>query len=258
MQQKFFPTKIQRKNILLFFTRELIRNSGGYFFTLNEIVKEKEHEKKNLKNSESLTDISKELRKKQEHIFAEEQMLKQTIREEIPVQENQDEFAVGIGAEGIAETLKSRMYEQSLNLLPEKKEKFLVPLRGAKLVVPETRLPEHFQYLKPTPSDERIDLGKLNPLIKDPRVREIECAGPDANVSVTGTMGNKNTGINLSRDEISEIIDRFSAASKIPVHEGVFKVVFGNMIFMAIVSEIVGSRFTIKKMIAEMPPRRQF
>ena len=225
MQQRFFLTKIQKKNILLLFTKELIRNSGEDFYTLGKIVNEKEENK----------------------IFGKKQ---------IPLKVNLPRVNLGIGAAGVTEKLKSQSYEKSLQPLTPPKEKFRKPLGEAKLVVPETKLPTHLEYLKPSPSKETIDLGKLNSLIKDPMIRIIECPGPDQNITVTGTMGTKGTGMTLSRDEISGVIDRFSIASKIPVAEGVFKVVLGNLIFMAIVSEIVGSRFTIRKMIAEMPMRR--
>ena len=45
MQQKFFLTKIQKKNILLFLTKELIRNSGGDFYKLEKEIKEKENQR---------------------------------------------------------------------------------------------------------------------------------------------------------------------------------------------------------------------
>jgi len=61
-------------------------------------------------------------------------------------------------------------------------------------------------------------------------------------------MGIKKTGIILDKEEIDNIIQRFSRETKIPVQEGIFKVVAGRLIFLAIISEIVGSKFTIKKM----------
>jgi hypothetical protein len=141
-------------------------------------------------------------------------------------------------------------YEPSLRPAPPQKESFRQALGDAKLIVPETKLPTQFQYLQPTPTNQEIDLAKLNPLIKDPRVKIIECSGPEQNIMVTGTMGTQKTGIIMNKEEISDVIERFSKISKIPVHEGVFKVVFGRFIFMAIVSEIIGSRFTLRKMIA--------
>ena len=41
---------------------------------------------------------------------------------------------------------------------------------------------------------------------------------------------------------------RFSEAAKIPVHEGIFKVAIGKLVLSSIVSQIVGTKFIIKKM----------
>ncbi len=116
------------------------------------------------------------------------------------------------------------------------------------LRVPEPKLPPHLQYLKPIPTTNReIDLEKLNPLIKDPAVKTIE-VNPDKKVIVTGTMGTKPTNIILSKEEIDKIIKKFSEATKIPINEGIFRVVVGRLILSAIISEVVGSKFIIKKM----------
>ena len=89
---------------------------------------------------------------------------------------------------------------------------------------------------------------KLNPLIKDPAVRTIE-VNPDEKVIVTGTMGTKPTSIILSKEDIDKIIKKFSETAKIPVYEGIFRVVVGKLILSAIISDVVGSKFIIKKMM---------
>ena len=117
----------------------------------------------------------------------------------------------------------------------------------APLQIPESRLPRTVEYLKPTPTQKAIDLGKLNPLITDRLVRVIECNGPDERIIVMGAMGRKSTKIILTKEEIDDMIKRFSQAAKIPVNEGVFRVVLGNLILSAIVSKIIGSKFLIRK-----------
>lgn len=154
------------------------------------------------------------------------------------------------GIENVAEELRAEKYRISLKPMPPQKEINRPALQPARIIIPEERLPYHFQYLQPTPTNKDIDLGKLNPLIKDQMVRIIDCPGPDQNVVVTGNMGTKKTGIMLGRDEINEVVEKFSKESKIPANEGVFRVVIGRFIFLAIVSEIIGSRFTLRKMIA--------
>ena len=117
-----------------------------------------------------------------------------------------------------------------------------------RLRIPEPRLPATVQHLRPLPTKHELDLGKLNSLVRDPMVRIIESNGPNQKIVVMGTMGRKNTSISLNKEEIDFIIKSFSHATKIPVQEGIFKVVFGRLVLSAIVSDIVGSRFTIQKM----------
>lgn len=117
------------------------------------------------------------------------------------------------------------------------------------LKVPKTNLPPHLQYLKPIPRNEEIYLGKLNFLLQDPVIRDIECDGPDREIIVSGTMGTKKVRMVLTKEEIDEIIKKFSEISKIPADEGLFKIVAGKLMFTAIISRIASSRFLIRKMI---------
>jgi len=136
-------------------------------------------------------------------------------------------------------------------LLPRRRFKRLpIPV----LRIPELRLPRSLQYLKPTPTKLEVDLGKLNPLIKDPLVRSVECRGTEEPVVVQGKMGLKKTKIILDKEEIDQVIKKFSEAAKIPLHEGVLKMAKGNLILSAIISEIVGSKFIIKKMAYSQNP----
>ncbi|HTY44051.1 MAG TPA: hypothetical protein VMC80_02315 [Patescibacteria group bacterium] len=115
------------------------------------------------------------------------------------------------------------------------------------LRIPEPRLPETFSYLKPLPTAVSIDLGKLNPLIKDSNVRLIECDAPDENIIVEGNMGRKPTGIILNQEEVTDIINRFSEKAKIPINTGIYRVVIGRLLFLAIISEVLNSKFVIRK-----------
>ena len=153
----------------------------------------------------------------------------------------------------ILEGKRGRIEEDLFSDYDEVQKKIFKPLRKPKkliLRIPKTRLPKHLQYLKPTPSNvPEIELGKLNQLIKDPVVRTIQCDGPDRNIFVKGNMGTKNTNIVLTKQEIEDIIKKFSEATKIPTTEGLFKVVYGKLNFNAIISQVTDSRFIITKMI---------
>ena len=231
----------QKKEILIRIVAELIRNSGGYIYTLEKFIKDKERDIKDAtkKRHESLVELVHE----QEITEGGKILQKEILKEQNSEKKEAEEFNKSL----------IQRFESSLRQAPLKIEKFQ-PLGNAKLIVPEEKLPAHLQYLRPIPSGRDLELGKLNPLIKDPQVVTIECPGPDSDIMVSGgTIGTKKTGITLNRDEISDVVDRFSRGAKIPVHEGVFRVVVGRLVFLAIVSEIIGSRFTIKKMIAEIP-----
>jgi len=143
----------------------------------------------------------------------------------------------------------------SIGMFETQKNPHINPFRKSfkkvRLSIPESRFPMHIQYIRPVPINKEIELGKINPLIRDSMVRTIECYGPGENIVVQGNMGTKKTGIILNREEIEDTIQRFSKETKIPVQEGIFKVVAGRLIFLAIISEIVGSKFIIKKMFYE-------
>lgn len=212
ISQKFSESR--KRFILLQFTKELIRHSGkGEILELENILKEQSEKKEREATEEiKLTRIVERTKKPEEELIRSLE-LKPIKPSQVPQQ-----------------TRRS-----NLNL----------PI----LRIPRPKLPPRFQYLKPTPTDVEIDLGKLNPLAKDPLVKNIECNGPNKNIIVEGTMGRKKTHITLNRKEIEEIIYTFSKTAKIPIHEGVFKVAVGKFILFAINSEIISSKFIIRKIV---------
>ena len=133
----------------------------------------------------------------------------------------------------------------------------LPPKPRGPLVIPEPILPQRFQYLRPYATSFEMDLGKLNPLLKDPLVEIIEGNGPYEHVMVIGSMGRKPTDIILSQEEMDEIVRKFSKTSKIPIHIGIYRVVVGGLILLAIVSEVINSKFIIKK-IPRYSPNNPF
>lgn len=215
----------KKQVFLLLFTRELINNSENGLFQLKKILEEK--------NRPVKEEIPPAEIKKQE-IKKEEPPLIRSILSEAPRRRNGGELSV------VEPAIPIKINRREIS---EEKQRGYPVLR-----IPEPTLPPELQYLKPVPSNREIDLDKLNSVINDPLVRQIECEGPNKPIIVSGGMGRKPTGIILMNNEIEDIIDRFSRASKIPVDFGIYKVVVGNLIFSAIVSEIVPSKFTITKM----------
>jgi len=94
---------------------------------------------------------------------------------------------------------------------------------------------------------EGFFLGKITPLILDPRVIAIECTGPGRFVIVKLPDKKLSTNITLTKENIDGIINTFSEESRIPRIGGVFKAVVNNMVVTAIDSHIGGPRFIINK-----------
>lgn len=207
---------------LLQFTKELIQHLGaGEVFKLENILKEQTKEKGN-----RIKNIIKEKEKRPKKI--EQQLEVQLKEKEKPL---------------FKPLLKPRVIRRTFPSI---------------LRIPEPKLPPRLQYLRPTPAPTniQIDLEKLNPLIKDSMVRDIQCNGPDKNIIVKGAMGVKGTNIILSKEEINQVIKKFSETAKIPLQEGIFRVVVGRLILSAIISDVIGSKFIIKKMMYSPAFRR--
>lgn len=120
-----------------------------------------------------------------------------------------------------------------------------------RLVIPPPNLPSRLQYIRPFPTEQQFDLGKLNPFVQDVFVETIECDGPEENIVVT-TPARKTTDVKLSKEEIDDILNTFSREAKIPLKEGILRMAVGRLVISAIISEVVGTKFIIKKM--KFPP----
>ncbi len=193
-----------KARFLLFFTRELIKNSSeDYIFILQHSLKKKEFHKQ---------------------------------------RERTKKIGLKLQERSIPEMQKLRNLSQNRPPYPQanapKTERFLT--------IPEPKLPERLQYLQPVPIPQQIDLGELNPLIQNPSITTIECNGPGKKIRVIAS-GIQTTEIALTREEIDEVINRFSKATKIPVTEGIYRVIYGNLKLTAIISKVTGSKFIIKK-----------
>ena len=213
---------------LLQFTKELIENTETYRKLkireeIRGVIKEEEGDKK----KEDLEPKRREIREiVREKIKRDIKIVNQLEKEGIPME---------------IVTLSKPFFTRGIGERPRSG----VPRI---LRIPEPRLPPTVQHIKPIPTRREIDLGKLNPLIKDPLVKIMECSGPNKKIVVSGAMERKNTSITLNKREIDEIINKFSEEAKIPAQEGIFKAAVGRLILSAVISETVGSKFVIRKM----------
>ncbi len=244
---KFNSVKF-KKLFLMKFTKELIMNSGTReIFELKQILKnEKKEEIKN--KSQKIIEKNK---------FKEEKKSEKMIPSIITDNSNLNHKFPQI------KNIKPIFINPQIKKIPQKniiKNKFNnknynKTLSFRNLLNTHSRmLPPRLQKIMPIPSDKQIDLGKLNVLIKDPKVRYIECYGAGKNINVR-IPDTKPTNIILDNNEINGIIEKFSQSTKIPIQEGVFKVAVGRLVFSAIISEVVGSKFIIKKLFMIPSPR---
>lgn len=245
-----------RKFIILEFTKELIKN-----YSPEEILRLKdtlELERKLKQKTEKTKSKVKEI------IQSKEEEIKKITKDMIPsVIEGKNLFFSGPTEkkepfEGIPELKNIREGMPRADAFERSRMQNINPFRELKLIIPETRFPPHLEYIKPIPMNKEIDLGKLNALLNDSFVNSIECYGENQNLFVKGNFGTKKTGIILNKEEVNEIIKKFSEETKIPAQEGIFRVVVGKIIFMAIISDVVGSKFIIRKMPRELPPPSRF
>jgi len=235
-----------KRIFLLEFTRELILNSKtAAVFELEKILWEKSKEEKRkhkeeLKLSNIVRDIEN-LGMKKPAVTSSRNLLEQLkapLQIPIPLRTVRT-----MPLEGVKDShLSSELPKQNFNRPIIQTDEILR--------IPDVRLPERLNYLRPIPTNRQIDLGELNPFVKDPSVTSIECNGPNKNIVVVVANRRKTTNITLDSKEINEIINRFSQTARIPAQEGIFKVVIGRLILSAIISEVIGSKFIIKKLFS--------
>ena len=145
-------------------------------------------------------------------------------------------------------------------------KRIILPSRELKLVGPQASMVSSSIYttkeIKGTPQTLQIKpvadankdfrelgLGKITPIILDPAVSSIECPGPNKPILVNKSGAIQTTNTILNSEEISNIMKEISLKTKIPLISGVFKAALGNVIVTALISEFVGTRFIIQKII---------
>jgi len=99
-------------------------------------------------------------------------------------------------------------------------------------------------------TDISQDYGKITPLLRDPQISLIECSGAGKPLRIVRTGQRQITRITLSRQEIKNILEKISDAAHIPLLEGIFRAAVDNFSISAVISEMIGSRFVIRKQTA--------
>jgi len=137
---------------------------------------------------------------------------------------------------------KPRVVQRRPVILPPR-----VPIQR---VMPQRAMPPQPQIVPPpTKGDVELsqDYGNIMPLLNDVSVSTIECQGAGKPLMIIRAGQRQTTRIVLSAKDIKDILDKVSDAAHIPILEGVFRATVDNFSINAVVSEIIGSRFVIKK-----------
>jgi hypothetical protein len=90
-------------------------------------------------------------------------------------------------------------------------------------------------------------LSAIKNMFNDPRVTMVECVGKDQFLLVRTSARVMLTRIKLTENEIKDLIEIFSKDTRIPVVNGLLNATKDNLNLSAIISDVAGSRFLIKK-----------
>ena len=105
------------------------------------------------------------------------------------------------------------------------------------------------------PKPENFNLGKIEKILQDQTVQSIECPGPGKNILLKKFNRINTIRITLNEQEINTLIKEFSEKARIPTVGGILKAAVGNLVISAIISDFVGSRFIINR-IMQAPMQR--
>ena len=212
------------------FTKELIINSKVKGEKVEEIFFKYPNEAEK-KNEEEIEENKEETTKLNKQISAN--------KKEMPL------FPV------IKPLLSRRMLFKPLRkpIFMQGKEEFKPSIMSSEPVSFQEIREEQKSVLKEQGGKE-IDFGKISLLIQDSKVSVIECPGTGELVVVKINGKPIVTKIFLNKEDIQKIIEQFSRKASIPIVAGAFKAYAGNLLLTAVVSEVVGSRFTITKITA--------
>ena len=145
-----------------------------------------------------------------------------------------------------SQTIRQSGNLQESSFVPPKQEPQIVYSQRPRQNVPIQYAPKiHQSHYSSIPEG----YGKLTNLLRDPYVTYIECFGPDTPLMVIKNNQRQKTKLFMNKEEIKSFFNYVSEKTKIPITEGVFKVLIDNNLFNAIISEVVGTKFIIKKNI---------
>jgi len=126
-------------------------------------------------------------------------------------------------------------------------KRVLIPLKRNFTMPIKTQVPHLPSQVTGQAFGIEIDLGKVSTLALDKEVTVIECPGPEKFMLVKKAGKINLTKIKLSQKEMESIIQAFSEKSRIPLMDGIFKSLVGEMSINAIIADSIVHRFIIYK-----------
>jgi hypothetical protein len=97
------------------------------------------------------------------------------------------------------------------------------------------------------PTAPTQDYGRINALLNDPSVSSIESSGPGKPIVIIRAGQRQFTKISLNPAETKKLLETVADSAHVPLMEGVFRAAVDNFVINAVVSEMIGSKFVIKK-----------
>ena len=146
----------------------------------------------------------------------------------------------------VSQPMPFSLQQMGMRTLPSMSKQVTMQLNPIK-IIPVPAIPEKITVL---------GLLKIDNILEDPGVLTIECPGPNKKLLVFKSGKIQSTDLNLTADEINNIMKDISEKTRIPLMSGVFKAAYGNLIITSVMSEFVGTRFIIQKK-PQMPPQQQ-
>ena len=135
---------------------------------------------------------------------------------------------------------------QPMPFMYQKAAMRILPSGGRSSIVPIKGIPVQASPVMPEKTT-LLGLTKIDNILSDPGVQTIECPGPNKPVLVYKGGAVQTAQLNLTNDEINNIMKDISDKTRIPLMSGVFKAAYGNLIITAVMSDFVGTRFMVQK-----------
>lgn len=118
-------------------------------------------------------------------------------------------------------------------------------------VIPRKPIPAPIP-VKPIATEAQEGYGKLIPLLNDPSISMIECQGAGRPLKILRMGQTQLTRIVLIPQDIKNILGKVSHEARIPLMDGVFRAAVEGFTINAVISEMIGSRFVIRKGLPEI------